>query len=154
MKVEQRIDSLGYVLPPAPAAVAIYQPALTVGNQCFTSGHLPITEEGGLMTGCVGLVIDQEQGYLAARQAGLAMLSTLKQHLGDLDRVERVVKLFGMVWSPADFTNHPAVINGCSELMKEVFGDDAGVGTRSAVGVASLPLGVSVEIEGIFLIRS
>ena len=153
MKVEQRIESLGYVLPPPPSAVAVYRPALTVGNQCFTSGHLPITADGGMMTGRVGQDVDQEQGFLAARQAGLAMLATLRQHLGDLDRVERVVKLLGMVWCPSDFTAQPAVINGCSELMKDVFGEDTGVGTRSAVGVASLPMGVSVEIEGIFLIK-
>lgn len=150
MSAEQRLKELGFELPPAPSAVAVYKPVMTVGGLCYTSGHLPFLPNGDLMKGCVGDAVDQQHGYDAARQAGLAMLSTLKGHLGDLDQVKRVVKLFGMVYCTSEFTQQPAVINGCSELMKAVFGDDAGVGTRSAVGVAALPLGVSVEIEGIF----
>lgn len=150
MSAEKRLKELGFELPPAPSAVAVYKPVMTVGGLCYTSGHLPFLPNGDLMKGCVGGAVDQQHGYDAARQAGLAMLSTLKGHLGDLDKVKRVVKLFGMVYCTSEFTQQPAVINGCSELMKAVFGDDAGVGTRSAVGVASLPLGVSVEIEGIF----
>ena len=109
--------------------------------------------DGSLLTGCVGKDVDQEAGYKAAKQAGLTMLATLKSHLESLDEIERVVKLFGMVYCTSDFTQQPAVVNGCSELMKAVFGDDAGVGARSAVGVAALPLGVTVELEGIFELK-
>lgn len=150
MSAEQRLRELGLELPAAPSAVAVYKPALTVGNLVFTSGHLPIKSDKSLMTGTVGKDVDQETGYAAARQAGLNILATLKSHLGDLDKVKRVVKIFGLVNSASDFTMQPAVINGCSELMKDVFGEDAGVGTRSAVGVNTLPLGVIVEIEAIF----
>ena len=104
--------------------------------------------------GCVGRDADQDAGYAAARQTGLAILSTLKSELGSLDRIARIVKLFGMVNCTPDFTQQPAVINGCSELMRDVFGAETGVGTRSAVGVAALPLGVVVEIEAIVEIKS
>ena len=150
MSADQRLQELGFELPPAPSAVGVYKPALTIGNICYTSGHLPVLPDGSLLKGCVGKDVDQEAGYEAARQAGLTMLSTLKSHLGSLDKIKRVVKLLGLVYCTHDFIQQPAVINGCSELMKSVFGDDAGVGTRSAVGVEALPLGVIVEIEGVF----
>ncbi len=153
MSVEQRIAQLGLELPPATKAVGVYKPAINCGNLCFTSGHGPLLPDGTLMTGCVGADHDQQVGYQAARQTGLALLATLKHHLGDLDRVVRVVKLLGMVWCTAEFDQHPAVINGCSELFRDVFGEDAGVGARSAVGMNSLPLGMTVEMEGIFEIR-
>ncbi len=98
----------------------------------------------------MGRDLDQEAGYHAARQTGLALLATLQADLGSLDRIRRVIKLLGMVWCTADFDQHPAVINGCSELFRDVFGNDIGIGARSAVGVSSLPLGFAVEIEGIF----
>ena len=126
---------------------------MTIGDLCYTSGHLPVLLDGSLMTGCVGKDVDQEFGYNAARQAGLTLLSTLTEYLRSLDHVAQVVKLFGMVYCDDKFTQQPAVINGCSELMRDVFGEDVGIGTRSAVGVASLPLGVTVEIEGIFKIK-
>ena len=151
MSADEKIKSLE--LPPAPKAVGVYKPALTIGNICYTSGHLPVKVDGSLITGTVGKDVDQKQGYDAARQAGLTMLATLKAHLGELDRVKRVIKIFGMVSSTPDFVQQPAVINGCSELMAEVFGEDAGVGTRSAVGVAALPLGVPVEVEAIFELK-
>ena len=154
MSAEDRLKELGFELPPAPKAVAVYKPALTIGNLVYTCGHLPVMPDGSLLTGCVGKDATQEQGYEAAKQAGLAILSTLQSHIGSLNKVKRVVKLFGMVYCTDDFTQQPAVVNGCSELMKSVFGDDAGVGTRSAVGVAALPLGVLVEVEGIFEIES
>ncbi len=150
MNAEARLAELGFQLPPAPQALGVYQPALTIGKLCYTSGHLPVKLDGSLITGCVGRDVDQEFGFEAAQQAGLTLLSTLKMHLGSLDQVKRVVKLLGMVNCTEDFTQQPAVINGCSQLMAKVFGPDAGVGTRSAVGVCSLPLGVVVEIEGIF----
>ena len=154
MSIETRIEELGLELPSPPSAVAVYRPAMTVGDLVYTSGHLPVLPDGSLLTGCLGRDVDEEFGYRAARQAGLAMLATLRQHLGSLDRVGGVIKLLGMVASTPEFTAQPAVINGCSELMRDVFGAEQGVGTRSAVGVAALPLGVAVEIEGIFQLRS
>jgi enamine deaminase RidA (YjgF/YER057c/UK114 family) len=150
MTAEDRLKELGFELPPAPKAVGVYKPALTVGNLCYTSGHLPLLPDGGLLKGIVGKDATVEQGYDAARQAGLAILSTLEAYLGSINKVKRVVKIFGMVYCTDELTQQPAVVNGCSELMAKVFGDDLGVGTRSAVGVAALPLGVMVEVEGIF----
>ena len=144
---------MGLELPPAPKAIGLYKPAVIVGNLCMTSGHGPLKSDGTLITGCVGRDLDQAAGFQAARQTALALLATLKSTLGDLDRIVRVVKLFGMVWCTSDFNQHPAVINGCSELFKDLYGDDAGVGARSAVGMNSLPVNMAVEIEGIFEIR-
>ena len=154
MSAEQKLMELGLELPPAPSAVGVYKPAVTVGNICYTSGHVPLTTAGEMIKGCVGRDADQQAGYEAARQCGLTILSTLKMHLGNLDRVHRVVKLVGMVNCTADFIGQPAVINGCSELFGEVFGEDLGIGARSAVGMVSLPLGVMVEIEAIFELKS
>ena len=154
MGIDERISELGLELPPAPSAVAVYRPSLIVGDLCYTSGHLPVNADGSLHLGCVGRDMDQEAGYAAAKQAGLAILSTLKAELGSLDRITRIVKLFGMVNCAPEFTQQPAVINGCSELMRDVFGSDIGVGTRSAVGVTALPLGVAVEIEAIVEIKA
>jgi len=153
MSAEDRLEELGFELPPAPKAVGVYKPAITVGNLCHTSGHLPLMPDGSLLTGVVGKEATVEQGYDAARQAGLALLSTLGAHLGSINKIKRVVKIVGMVYCADNFTQQPAVINGCSELFAKVFGEDAGVGARSAVGVAALPLGVLVEIEGIFEIE-
>lgn len=154
MGIEERLSELGLELPAAPSAVAVYRPSLIVGDLCYTSGHLPVNVDGSLHLGCVGRDADQDAGYAAAKQAGLAILATLKQELGTLDRVSRIVKLFGMVNCTPEFTQQPAVINGCSELMRDIFGAEIGVGTRSAVGVAALPLGVVVEIEAIVEIKS
>ena len=116
----------------------------------YVSGHLPRTADGGLVKGTVGVDLDADAGKAAARQVGLAILATLIDNLGSLDRVGRVVKLLGLVNCPADFVQHPHVINGCSELFAEVWGPDRGVGVRSAFGAGSLPLGVAVEIEAVF----
>lgn len=153
MSIEKRLEELGLVLPPAPKAVGVYRPSVMVGNLCMTSGHVPLNTDGSMITGCVGSELDQQAGYEAAKQTGLTILATLQRDLGSLDRVKRVVKLFGMVWCTSDFTQHPAVINGCSELYRDVFGEEVGVGVRSAVGMSSLPLGVTVEIEGVFEIH-
>jgi enamine deaminase RidA (YjgF/YER057c/UK114 family) len=115
-----------------------------------TAGHLPVRADGSLVTGKVGADLDIDAGYEAARLAGLAILASLHDALGSLDRVRRVIKVLGMVNCPADFTQQPAVINGCSELFRDIFGEDAGVGARSAMGAGSLPLGVAVEIEAVF----
>ncbi len=153
MSIVKRIEELGLELPPAPKAVGVYKSAYSVGNLVYTSGHGPLKTDGSLITGCVGKDFDQQAGYQAARQTGLALVATLQSHLGDLDRVKRVIKLFGMVWCTSDFDQHPAVINGCSELFRDLLGEDAGVGVRSAVGMNSLPLGMMVEIEGVFEIE-
>ena len=150
MSAESRITELGLELPPAPKAMGVYKPIVVVGNIAYLSGHGPLKTDGTLMTGRVGNQVDQQAGYDAARQTGLAMLATMQAGLGSLDRVKRVLKLLGMVNCTPDFENHPAVINGCSELFAQVFGEDEGVGARSAVGMGSLPGNISVEIEGIF----
>ncbi len=154
MSADEKLAELGYELPPAPKAVGVYRPAIVVGNLCHTSGHVPLLPDGSLITGCVGRDADEAAGYNAAKQAGLTILATLKNHFKSLDRIQRVIKIFGLVNCTDDFTGQPGVMNGCSELMKEVFGDENGIGARSAVGTNSLPLGVMVEIEAIFEISA
>ena len=152
MNPEEVISSFTIQLPPAPAVAGLYKPLVIVGDLAYLSGHLPIMNDGTPMVGEVGNGKTVEEGNAAARQAGLNMLATLRAGLGSLDKVSRVVKLLGLVNSPGGFTQHPQVINGCSELFKEVFGEENGVGARSALGVSGLPAGVMVEIEGIFQI--
>ena len=150
MNAEAQLKSLGITLPPAPPKGGIYKPVVVVGNVAYVSGHGPYRGDGNNITGRVGADLDLEQGKAAARQVGLAMLATMQKELGSLNRVKRVVKLLGMVNSTPDFPDHPKVINGCSELFAHVWGDDNGVGARSAVGMGSLPGNIAVEIEGIF----
>jgi len=149
-KPETRVQELHLTLPPAPKPVAVYKTAVRHGNLLYVSGHGPLKPDGTLILGCVGKDITLEQGKEAARQTGLAILATLRSHLGSLDKVKRIVKTFGMVNCTADYKDQPKVINGFSELMKEVFGEDAGVGARSAVGHNALPSGMAVEVECIF----
>jgi enamine deaminase RidA (YjgF/YER057c/UK114 family) len=144
-----RITELGLVLPPAPKPVGVYKPVLVIDKFLYVSGQGPILPDGSLMKGKVGADLDLAQGKLAARQVGLTMLSTIKTHFGELKKIKRLVKVFGMVNSTPDFESHPAVINGFSELMSEVFGPDNGVGVRSAVGM-TLPTNIAVEIEAMF----
>jgi enamine deaminase RidA (YjgF/YER057c/UK114 family) len=153
-KPEVRVQELHLTLPPAPKPVAKYKTAVLVGNLLHVSGHGPLKPDGTLVEGRVGDSLTVEQGKEAARVVGLAILSTVRNTLGSLDRVKRLVKTLGMVNSTADFTKHPHVINGFSELMAEVFGEDAGVGARSAVGMGSLPGNIAVEIECIFEVAS
>jgi len=153
MSIEARLSGLNIELPPAPPKGGVYQPVLIVGNQAFFSGHGPYQSDGTYICGKVGADIDIAAGQAAARQTGLAILATMKAHLGSLDRIKRVIKLLGMVDCPPDFKQHPQVINGCSELYRDIFGEDAGVGVRSAVGMGSLPGGMAVEIEGVFEIE-
>jgi enamine deaminase RidA (YjgF/YER057c/UK114 family) len=150
MSAEARLSALNLELPPAPKPAGVYKPALVIGELCYVSGHGPLRNDGTLITGRIGDQVDLQFGHHAARQTALAILATLRAHLGSLDRVRRVVKLLGMVNCTPDFQQHPAVINGCSELLASVFGEDQGVGTRSAVGMGSLPGGITVEIEGVF----
>lgn len=151
---EQRLKELGIELPPAPAPVAVYVPAVAVGNLLYVSGHGPRSAEGKLLSGRVGRELSLEQGAAAARLVGLNVLSTIRATLGTLDRIVRLVKVLGMVQCDADFEQHPLVINGFSELMVQVFGEQAGKGARSAVGMGSLPSQIPVEIEAIFEIRT
>ena len=153
MSAEAKLQELKLELPPAPKPMGVYKPVVVVGNMAYVSGHGPLKGDGTLMMGRVGSEVDQAQGYAAAKQTGLAILASLRAALGSLDRVQRVVKTLGMVNSTAEFTQHPAVINGCSELFAHVFGADLGVGARSAVGMGSLPGNISVEIEVIFELK-
>lgn len=150
MSAESRIAELELQLPPAPQAIGLYRPLVMVDNLAYLSGHLPLLPDGSLICGRLGDDLDNDAGYQAARQTGLAVLATLKAHCGTLDRVRRLVKTVGLVNCTPDFVDQPAVINGFSELMKEVFGDNAGSAARSAVGAVALPAGVAVEIETIF----
>jgi enamine deaminase RidA (YjgF/YER057c/UK114 family) len=150
---ETRIKELHLALPPAPKPIAVYKTAFKLGSRLLVSGHGPLKEDKTMITGRVGADMTVDQGKQAARQVGLAILATLRDTLGSLDKVVRLVKTLGMVNSTAEFKDHPLVINGFSELMKEVFGEDAGVGTRSAVGMGSLPGNIAVEIECEFVVQ-
>ncbi len=146
---EQRIIELGLILPPPPGPAGVYKPVLVVNNFLYVSGQAPRRSDGSLITGKVGRDLSMEEGKLAARQTGLTMLATIKAHFGDLSRIKRLVKVLGMVNSTPEFDGQPAVINGFSELMAEVFGEENGIGVRSAVGMI-LPANIAVEIEAMF----
>ena len=147
---EQRLSQLNLKLPPPPPLGGIYKPCVITGNYLYVSGHGPMLGDGSFITGKVGLNINQEKGKLAALQTGLTMFSTIKSQLGSLDKIKRVIKILGMVNCISEFEKHPYVINGCSELFAKVWGDDNGIGARSAVGMGSLPNNIAVEIEVIF----
>lgn len=150
MSPEAKLAELRLELPPAAKPAGVYTPIVVVGNLAYTSGHLPVRPDGTRVEGKVGASLTVEQGHEAAKLTGLAILSTLKANLGSLDRVKRLVKAMGLVNATPEFTQHPAVINGFSELIAEVFGRERGIGARSAFGAGSLPLGVAVEIEAVF----
>lgn len=151
---ESRLNELGITLPEAPKPLGAYRPAIRVGNMVYLSGHLPVQSDGSLALGKVGGSFTLEQGAEAARHAGLSILATLKNELGSLSKVKRLIKTVGFVNCTDDFTAQPKVINGCSDLFAQVFGPENGVGARSAVGVNSLPAGIPVEIEAIFEIEN
>jgi enamine deaminase RidA (YjgF/YER057c/UK114 family) len=153
MGADARIDELKLQVPTAPKPAGVYKPVLVVGNLAYASGHGPLTSEGVFITGRIGETVDVTAGKTAARQTGLAILASLRSVLGTLDRVDRVVKTLGLVNCTADFTEHPEVINGCSELFAEIWGPEKGIGARSAVGVGSLPKNIPVEIEVIFALK-
>jgi len=150
MIAENRLHELQIELPPPPAPVGVYRAVVVLGNAAYVSGHGPLRADRTLIQGRVGDDLTLEQGKAAARQAGLAILASLRRELGSLDRVNRVIKVLGMVNCTPGFREHPQVINGCSELFRDVFGPEAGVGARSAVGVGSLPANIAVEIEAVF----
>jgi enamine deaminase RidA (YjgF/YER057c/UK114 family) len=144
------LRELGIELPPPPQPVAVYVPVVRTGNLVFTSGHGPSHPDGSRVEGKVGHDLTVEQGHAAARLVGLNVLSSVRNALGSLDQVARLVKVLGMVNCPPNFTQQPQVINGFSELMVQVFGETAGKGARSAVGMSSLPGNIAVEIEAVF----
>ncbi len=147
-KIETRLAELGITLPAAPMPAANYVPFVRTGAHLFISGQISAGPEG-MIKGKLGAGMDVAEGAAAARFCGLALIAQAQAALGDLDKIKRVVKLVGFVNSTAEFTDQPEVINGCSDLMVEVFGE-AGRHARSAVSAASLPRGVAVEIEAIF----
>jgi enamine deaminase RidA (YjgF/YER057c/UK114 family) len=149
-RLTQKLAELGLQLPPAPEPKGLYKPLVVVGNLVYTSGHLPFDAAGKLRTGRLGAELDVTAGYQAAQLAALAILASLRKELGSLNRVGRVVKVVGAVHCLPEFTEQPAVINGCSELFAQVFGREGGIGARTAIGVGSLPLDAAVEIEAIF----
>jgi enamine deaminase RidA (YjgF/YER057c/UK114 family) len=150
MSAESQIAKLKLELPPAPKPVGVYKPIVIVGNLAYLSGHGPLKPDKSLTTGRIGTDLTLEAGYAAARQTGLAILATLRDALGSLDRVKRIIKTLGLVNCSPEFHQQPAVINGFSELMSEVFGPEAGIGARSAVGATALPGNMAVEVEAIF----
>lgn len=154
MSAEQRVTELGLELPDPPKPGGVYKPLVIIGNMVYVSGHGPLCSDGSMLTGRVGSEVDQDAGYQAARQTGLAILATLQANLGSLDRVRRIVKTLGMVNCTEDFGQQPAVINGFSDLMAEVFGEENGVGARSAVGMGALPGNITTEVEVILEINA
>lgn len=152
MSAEARLKELNLELPPAPKPGGVYKPCVQVGNLLYVSGHGPINTDGTLIRGRVGVDLDEQQAFAAARQVGLTILASVRAYLGSLDRVVRTVKSLGMVNAVPDFTRHPQVINGYSELLRDLYGEN-GVGARSAVGMGSLPGNIPVEIEVIFEVR-
>jgi enamine deaminase RidA (YjgF/YER057c/UK114 family) len=150
MTHEERFAQLHLTLPAAPRPVAVYRPVVVVQGLAYVSGHGPLQTDGSVITGRVGAELDLAGGQAAARQVGLAILATLRAHFGSLDKVKRVIKLLGMVNSAPNFYDHPKVINGCSQLFADVFGETDGIGARSAVGMGPLPGNIAVEIEAIF----
>ena len=148
--IEEKLKELGNELPTLPASKGIYKRCLIDGKNLYVSGHISVNTDGSSITGKLGKDLNEEQGKTAARQCGLAILSSLKAELGDLEKVKRVMKVLGMANATADYEKHPIVINGCSELFVELWGDDNGKGVRSAVGMGSLPGNVAVEIEAMF----
>jgi phosphoribosyl-AMP cyclohydrolase/enamine deaminase RidA (YjgF/YER057c/UK114 family) len=154
MSAEANLKRLGIELPVAPKPMGVYQPVVVTGKLAYISGHGPLKADKTLIIGRLGADMDVKAGYDAARVTGLAMLATLKSHFGSLDKIARVVKVLGLVRCTETFDQQPAVINGCSELFRDVFASDAdplsGVAARSAIGTNALPGGIAVEIEAIF----
>ncbi len=150
MSAEENFKKLGLSLPPPPKPLGVYRPCLVDGKYLYLSGHGTVQDDGTLIIGKIGKDMDIEAGKLAARQVGLAMLSTIKSNLGSLNRVKRVIKVLGMINCTSDFEKHPYIINGCSELFAKVWGEENGIGVRSAVGMGTLPDNIPVEIEAMF----
>ncbi|MGN8054633.1 RidA family protein [Pedobacter sp. 22163] len=147
---DERFEQLNLNLPPAPAPLGVYKPCLVDGKYLYLSGHGPVQDDKSLIIGRIGSDLSQEEGKTAALQVGLTMLSTIKTNIGSLNKVKRVIKVLGMVNCTPEFEKHPYIINGCSELFAKVWGEENGIGVRSAVGFGSLPDNIPVEIEALF----
>jgi enamine deaminase RidA (YjgF/YER057c/UK114 family) len=152
MSIETRLKELNVTLPKVGAPMGSYVHAKRVGNMLYLAGKGPHNADGSMPKGKLGAEFTVEEGYRHARSVGLTLIAVMKETLGDLDRVEEVVKVLGMVNATPDFADHPKVINGCSDLFVEVFGE-RGRHARSAVGMGSLPAGIPVEIEVIVAVR-
>jgi enamine deaminase RidA (YjgF/YER057c/UK114 family) len=150
MSASENFKALGLSLPPAPSPLGVYKPYLVDGKYLYLSGHGPVQDDKSLIIGRIGADMDIEAGKLAARQVALTMLSTIVTNLGSLDKIKRVIKVLGMVNCTPDFERHPYVINGASELFAKIWGEENGIGVRSAVGMGSLPDNIPVEIEALF----
>ena len=150
LTTDQRFEQLKLTLPPPPTPLGVYKPFLIVDKFVYVSGHGPLKEDRSFIIGKVGVDLTAEEAKVVARQVGLTILATLKENLGSLNNVKRVIKVLGMVNAVPEFERHPFVINGCSELFAAVWGSDNGVGVRSAVGMGSLPDNIPVEIEAMF----
>jgi len=150
---DQNFDALNLFIPKAPEPMGVYKPFLRVENMVYLSGHGTLKSDGTFIVGKVGHNMTKEEGKLAARQVGLAMLATLKENLGSFDKIKKVIKVLGMVNCTDDFSEHPFVINGCSEIFASIWGEEHGVGVRSAVGMSSLPGAIPVEIEAQFMLH-
>ena len=152
MSIDKELTRLGLTLPAPAKPAGSYKPCIIADNTAYISGQGPLLDDGTFAKGVVGKDLDLETAQMHAQRCGLAILSALKAEIGDLNRVQQLIKITGFVNCTNDFIKQPLVINGCSDLMKEVFGDK-GIHARAAVGVNSLPLGFSVEIEAIFKIN-
>jgi enamine deaminase RidA (YjgF/YER057c/UK114 family) len=153
MTIEQKLAELNLSLPSIPPSKGIYKRCLIADNLLYVSGHVSINQDGSSIKGKLGKDLSDEEGKRAARQCGLAILASVKDHFGNFDSIKRVIKVFGMVNSTPDYENHPLIINGCSELFVQLWGEENGKGVRSAVGMGSLPGNVAVEIEAIFELK-
>ena len=153
-KVEEKLKQLGLELPKLPTSKGIYKRCLVDGRHLFVSGHISVNADGTMITGKLGKDLTDEEGKAAARQCALAMLVAIKETIGSLDNIKRVIKILGMVNATPEYEKHPVVINGCSELFASLWGEDRGIGVRSAVGMGSLPNNVAVEIEALFEIET
>jgi len=151
-QIEEKLKALGLELPPAPSALGIYYPVVITDKMLYVSGQGPVQSNGELIKGKVGKNLSLEEGILAARQVGLTMLATIKDQIDDLGRIKRIIKTLGMVNCYPEFEQHPQTINGFSQLMVDVFGEEHGKGARSAVGM-TLPANIAVEIEAIFELK-
>jgi len=151
--IEDKLKQLGYELPVLPTSKGIYKRCVIDGHHLYVSGHISVNTNGSAITGKLGKDLSEDEGKFAARQCGLAILSSIREQFGNLEKVKRVIKLLGMVNATADYEKHPLVINGCSELFVALWGEDNGKGVRSAVGMGSLPNNVAVEIEALFELK-
>jgi enamine deaminase RidA (YjgF/YER057c/UK114 family) len=150
MTPQEIFDQLKDIQPVTSGSKGIYKSCITVDRLVYTSGHVPFDTAGNRIKGTVGLNMDTETAKAVARNVGMCILQSLIKEYGSLNSIKRVIKVFGMVNAVPDYNQHPIVINGCSELFREIWGDDLGVGVRSAVGMGSLPDNVPVEIEAVF----